>query len=97
MSKPVLSGDALHNAMSATGGWSLTDDGKAIEKSFKFANFKQAFAFMTHGALSAETLDHHPEWFNVYHRVDVKLTTHDSGGITELDISLAKALNEAAS
>ena len=97
MSKPVLSDDALTDAMAGLAGWTLADDQKSIEKSFKFGNFKTAYAFMTHGALCAETLDHHPEWFNVCNRVEVKLTTHDSGGVTELDISLAKSLNEAAS
>jgi len=97
MSKPILSDNALADALLGLEGWTLIDDNKAIEKSFKFGSFKEAFAFMTHGALCAEKLDHHPEWFNVYNRVDVKLTTHDSGSITELDLSLAKALNEAAS
>ena len=97
MTKPVLTGDALKTVMTELEGWALSDDGKAIEKTFKFADFMQAFSFMTHGALHAEKLDHHPEWFNVYNRVEVKLTTHDSGGITELDIALAKALDGASS
>ena len=97
MPKPVLSGDALDKALRGLAGWKPTDDGKAIEKTFKFDDFKQAFAFMVQGALCAEKLDHHPEWFNVYNRVDIKLTTHDSGGITELDVALATALDGAAS
>ena len=96
MSKPVLSDDALTDAMAGLAGWTLADDQKAIEKSFKFGNFKTAFAFMTHGALCAETLDHHPEWFNVYNRVDIKLTTHDAGGLTEKDLSLAELIDGAA-
>ena len=97
MAKPQLTEDVLKNALSELDGWSLSDDEKAIEKTFKFADFKRAFSFMTNGALCAEALDHHPEWFNVYNRVDVKLTTHDSRGVTELDTTLAQALNKAAS
>ncbi|MEO0543455.1 MAG: 4a-hydroxytetrahydrobiopterin dehydratase [Pseudomonadota bacterium] len=97
MSKPVITGEALETALAEHPEWAITADGKAIEKTFKFDDFKQAFSFMTSGALSAEALDHHPEWFNVYNRVQVKLTTHDSGGITELDLSLAAALDKAAS
>ncbi|MCK5749607.1 MAG: 4a-hydroxytetrahydrobiopterin dehydratase, partial [Oricola sp.] len=72
------------------------EDGNAITKSFKFKNFRKAFAFMTESALTAEKMDHHPEWFNVYNRVEVTLTTHDSGGVTELDLKLAAAMEAAA-
>ncbi len=68
----------------------------AINKTFTFKSFNQAFAFMTRTALLAEKMDHHPEWFNVYKTVDVTLTTHDAGGVTELDIKLAKAMNRFA-
>ncbi|GAB5458403.1 MAG: 4a-hydroxytetrahydrobiopterin dehydratase [Henriciella sp.] len=68
----------------------------AIQKSFKFADFKVAWAFMSACALKAEQMDHHPEWFNVYSRVDVTLTTHDANGVTELDIKLAKYMDEIA-
>jgi len=73
-------------------GWSMVKDREAIEKSFKFKNFSQAFGFMTRIALLAEKMDHHPEWFNVYNRVDIVLTTHDADGISERDIKMAKAI-----
>ena len=79
--------------LSALPGWELRPDGKAIECSYSFRNFSEAFGFMTRAALVAEKLNHHPEWFNVYKRVDVVLTTHDTGGLTELDFKLASAMN----
>ncbi|MCR9095839.1 MAG: 4a-hydroxytetrahydrobiopterin dehydratase [bacterium] len=75
-------------------GWSL-EDGK-LHRSFRFANFVEAFGFMASVALVAEKMDHHPEWSNVYDRVEVDLTTHDAGGITVLDFELAVAMNAAA-
>jgi len=77
-------------------GWTLRKDAKALERSFDFKSFREAFGFMTQCALAAEKLNHHPEWFNVYKRVDVVLTTHDTGGLTDLDFRLAKAMNRAA-
>ena len=74
-------------------GWSEKADEDAIEKSFKFGNFVSAFGFMTKVALYAEKWNHHPEWFNVYNRVEVKLTTHDAGGLTELDAKLARKMD----
>ena len=68
----------------------------AIQRTFRFADFAAAFAFMTRVALMAEKLDHHPEWFNVYNRVDVTLTTHDADGVTELDVKLATFMDMAA-
>ena len=68
----------------------------AISKSFKFKDFNAAFGFMTRIALIAEKADHHPEWFNVYNRVEVTLTTHDAGGVTEKDIALAQHMNALA-
>ena len=68
----------------------------AIQRSFKFADFNAAFGFMTRAAIRAEQLDHHPEWFNVYNRVDVTLATHDADGVTELDVTLATFMNDAA-
>ena len=68
----------------------------AITKTFKFDDFNAAFGWMTRVALAAEKLDHHPEWFNVYSRVEVLLATHDAGGVTELDVKLAKIMDEAA-
>lgn len=77
-------------------GWSKTADGNAIEKTFKFGNFIEAWAFMTKSAIHAEKLNHHPEWFNVYNRVEVKLTTHDANGLSELDVKLARKMDAAA-
>ena len=74
--------------------WSM-DDGKLCKR-FAFTNFVDAFSFMSAAALVAERLNHHPEWFNVYGRVDVALTTHDAGGITSLDFELASAMEAAA-
>lgn len=87
-------------AAAATGqlsGWSVKDgDRDAIEKTFKFADFKSAFAFMSACALKAEQMDHHPEWFNVYNRVEVTLTTHDADGVTALDLELASYMDTLA-
>jgi len=87
-------------AAAATGqlsGWSVKDgDRDAIEKTFKFADFKSAFAFMSACALKAEQMDHHPEWFNVYNRVEVTLTTHDADGVTALDLELATYMDGLA-
>ena len=70
--------------------WDLTNDGReAVEKLFKFTDFKQAFSFMTIIALKAEEMGHHPEWENVYNKVKITLTTHDAGGISKLDYDLA--------
>lgn len=74
-------------------GWVLTADKTAIEKQFKFKTFVQAWGFMSQAALAAEKLNHHPEWFNVYNRVDVRLTTHDAGGLSELDEKLANMMD----
>jgi len=75
-------------------GWTGGDD--FITKVFRFEDFAQAFGFMTQIAIIADKMDHHPEWFNVYNRVDVTLTTHDAGGVTEKDVALAKAMEKAA-
>ncbi len=75
-------------------GWTGGDD--FITKVFKFDDFAAAFGFMTQIAIIADKMDHHPEWFNVYNRVDVTLTTHDAGGVTEKDVILAKAMQKAA-
>ena len=78
-------------ALARLEGWSAkSGERDAIEKTFKFADFKTAFGFMSSCALKAEQMDHHPEWFNVYNRVDVTLTTHDADGVTTLDLELAK-------
>jgi 4a-hydroxytetrahydrobiopterin dehydratase len=79
----------LDAAIAQVPEWRAVEDREAIAKTFQFADFKHAFAFMTQVALKAEQLDHHPEWFNVYSRVDITLTTHDAGGVTALDVALA--------
>ena len=84
-----LSGTARADALSTLVGWTEADGSDAIQKIFQFANFNEAFGFMTRVALMAEKLDHHPEWFNVYNRVEVTLSTHDAGGVTEKDTKLA--------
>ena len=75
-------------------GWTLSSDGKAIEKSFRFKDFSEAFAFLTRVALHSEKVDHHPEFTNVWNRVDFRLTTHDKGGVTERDLKLARAIDQ---
>jgi 4a-hydroxytetrahydrobiopterin dehydratase len=91
-----LSGEARSRALGRLKGWSEVTGRDAISKKFVFADFNQAFGFMTRAALMAEKLDHHPEWFNVYKTVDVTLSTHDAGGVTELDIKLAEAMDKFA-
>ena len=83
-------------ALARLDGWAATEGRDAISKTFRFADFNAAFAFMTRVALMAEKLDHHPEWFNVYNRVEVTLATHDADGVTELDVQLAQFMDEAA-
>ena len=72
--------------------WTLRADGKALERSFKFEDFNAAFGFMTRVALYADKHDHHPEWFNVYNRVEITLTTHDAAGLSQRDAAMARAL-----
>ena len=94
MSQPnynKLSGNELEETVRSLGGWELKD-GK-LQKSFKFSNFIEAFGFMTRIALEAEKINHHPEWSNVYNTVTVKLSTHDTGGITDYDIKLANIID----
>jgi 4a-hydroxytetrahydrobiopterin dehydratase len=95
MTRPAKIGAAA--ALETLPGWQAVAGGRdAIQRSYKFADFNAAFAFMTRVALMAEKLDHHPEWFNVYNRVDVTLTTHDADGVTELDVTLAGFMDEIA-
>lgn len=82
--------------MNVPNGWSKSADAKALERSFKFKDFSGAFAFLTRVALHAEKVDHHPEFTNVWNRIDFRLTTHDAGGVTERDIQLAEAINRLA-
>ena len=77
-------------------GWAAAPGRDAITKSYRFTDFNAAFGWMTRVALAAEKLDHHPEWFNVYNRVEVTLATHDADGVTELDVRLAQIMNAAA-
>ena len=101
----ILSTQELAEALAQLPGWALdgdTHDGKdggknlAIEKAFVFSDFDQAFAFMTRVADGVRTMDHHPEWSNVYSRVHVRLTTHDAGGVTEKDVRLARLMEKVA-
>ncbi len=87
----------LADALKELPGWRAADGGReAVCKSFKFADFNAAFGFMTRAALHADKHDHHPEWFNVYNKVDVTLATHDANGVTAFDVALAKFMDEAA-
>lgn len=94
-SRTLLAGAALDAAVAGLDGWSVVD-GK-LHKEYQFADFVEAFAFMTAAALRAEKRDHHPEWFNVYRTVRVDLSTHDAGGITMWDVELAKDFDAVAS
>lgn len=84
-------------AMAQLPGWRAVEGRDAIAKEFKFKDFNAAFAFMSAAALHAEKHDHHPEWFNVYNKVEVTLSTHDAGGVTNKDVSLAKFMDSIAS
>lgn len=79
--------------MDIPAGWALSADGKALEKSFRFKDFSEAFAFLTRVAMHAEKVDHHPEFTNVWNRVHFRLTTHDADGVTERDLELAEAID----
>lgn len=91
-----LTGAERKTALSKLSGWNEAAGRDAIAKKFIFQDFNAAFGFMTRAALVAEKLDHHPEWFNVYKTVEVTLATHDAGGVTELDVKLAEAMNRLA-
>ena len=80
----------------ADAGWTVESDGKAIGKTFRFSDFRSAMAWMVRAGFEAEDLDHHPEWRNVYNRVEVRLTTHDTGGLTAKDIDLAHRMEAIA-
>ena len=94
MKRPEKIGAAA--ALKDLRGWSATDGRDAITKTYRFGDFTQAFSWMTRVALAAEKLDHHPEWFNVYSKVEVTLATHDADGVTALDVELAKIMDDAA-
>ena len=91
-----LTGQARKDALAKLGGWSEVPGRDAITRKFVFADFNQAFGFMTRAALVAEKMDHHPEWFNVYNKVEVTLSTHDAGGVTQNDVDMAVALDTYA-
>jgi 4a-hydroxytetrahydrobiopterin dehydratase len=94
MKRTPITGDDLARAVAALPGWSLV--GGKLHREFRFPDFVRAFSFMSAAALVAEARNHHPEWFNVYGRVVVDLTTHDADGITQNDLDLAQKMNELA-
>jgi 4a-hydroxytetrahydrobiopterin dehydratase len=91
-----LTGEARAAALAGLAGWREAEGRDAITKTFVFADFNAAFGFMARVALTAEKMDHHPEWFNVYKTVTVTLSTHDAGGLTARDIALAQAMDRIA-
>lgn len=94
MTAPAKIGAAA--ALAQLTGWTPADGKDAIEKTFRFADFNAAFGFMTRVAIEADKRDHHPEWFNVYNRVEVTLTTHDCDGVSDRDVQLAKFMDAIA-
>ena len=92
MTITALTETEISALLSEVPGWALRDDGKAITRQFKFADFNAAFGFMTRVALFADKHDHHPEWFNVYNRVEMTLTTHDADGLSARDAAMARAI-----
>jgi 4a-hydroxytetrahydrobiopterin dehydratase len=93
MTREKLERATVDGALQELDGWTLDVGGKSISRKFDFGNFSEAFAFMTRAALAAEKLGHHPDWSNVYKTVNVTLSTHDAGGLTELDLDLARRMN----
>ncbi|MEQ8347425.1 MAG: 4a-hydroxytetrahydrobiopterin dehydratase [Sneathiellaceae bacterium] len=96
MATAKLDADARRQALAGLNGWVETEGREAIGKTFRFADFSAAFGFMSRVALLAEKMDHHPEWFNVYNRVEVTLATHDAGGVTDKDIDMAAFMDAIA-
>ncbi|MXP13465.1 4a-hydroxytetrahydrobiopterin dehydratase [Altererythrobacter confluentis] len=92
MSVARLTQEECSEALADLPDWALARDGSAIFRKFEFGDFIEAFGFMTGVALLAEKADHHPEWFNVYNRVEITLTTHDADGLSQRDIAMAKAI-----
>lgn len=90
----ILNASDIEKALKDLPDWTVKDN--ALHRSFKFANFRSAFAFMTGVALLAEKADHHPDWSNSYNRVDISLSTHSAGGITQKDVTLAAAVSKLA-
>lgn len=91
-----LKGAAREEALGSLAGWREVEGRDAIAKTFQFKSFNQAWGFMSRVALKAEQMNHHPEWFNVYNRVEVILATHDAGGVTDFDVTLARFMDRAA-
>ena len=91
-----LDAAARDTALATLDGWTLVNGRDAISKTFTFGDFNAAFGFMSRAALKAEAMDHHPEWFNVWNKVDVVLSTHDAGGLTKLDMELAAFMDGLA-
>ena len=91
-----LSAEARARALAERPGWDPVEGRDAIQKFFKFKDFSQAWGFMSRVALAAEAMNHHPEWSNVYNRVEIVLTTHDCGGLSERDIQLARKIDDCA-
>ncbi|MBX8824434.1 4a-hydroxytetrahydrobiopterin dehydratase [Ochrobactrum sp. SFR4] len=96
MSRTPLTREEISTTMPGLSGWELSEDHGSIRKSFKFRDFNAAFAFMTRIAMAAEKLDHHPEWSNVYNKVEITLTTHSAKGLTALDMRMAQLINDYA-
>ncbi len=96
MSVQKLTDTERESALAELDGWSLVDGRDAMSKTFTFKNFNEAFGWMSRVAMAAEKMDHHPEWFNVYKTVEVTLATHDVGGLSNLDIELAKKMDKMA-
>ena len=96
MAREKLAEEAVREALVTLDGWSMSREGTAIARTLSFRNFSEAFGFMTQVALAAERLDHHPDWSNVYKTVTIELTTHDAGGLTELDFRLARRIDMIA-
>ncbi len=96
MTRQLLDREALVQALAQVDGWRLDEAGNAIARDFAFRNFSEAFAFMTRAALLAEKMNHHPDWCNSYGKVSIRLSTHDRGGVTELDLQMAGRLNRLA-
>lgn len=90
---PQLTPDQRADVLASLPGWQLRGDGLAITRSLTFKDFSEAFAFMTRVALYAESADHHPEWSNVWNRVEITLTTHDAGGLSQRDVTMAEAID----
>jgi len=91
-----LSSDELHEALKKLHGWEVIKEGSALFKTYEFVDFIQAFSFMTQVAFYSERVNHHPEWTNIYNKVQVKLLSHDCGGISAKDIAFALFMDEAA-